>query len=125
MRGVRPNSPIHSTTRVVQHAALVEIFDQRAHGLIELAQLALHGREDAVVHVPAAQIDLDEGHALFDQPAGHQAAVGEAAAAVHVAHLLRLAVDLEGPHLLAGEQRHGLWPAPSRARRRPRRGSAR
>ena len=59
---------------IVEQAALVELLHERAHGFIDDAQLPLEAREYVAVHVPAAEIDLDERHAFFDQAAGHQAA---------------------------------------------------
>ena len=42
--------------------------------------------EIVLMGVPAAQVDFDERDALFDQPAGHQAAAAEAGLAVAFLH---------------------------------------
>ena len=60
-----------------------------AIGRVDLAGQVLDAGEVVLVRVPAAEGDLDERHADLDQPAGHQAAVAEAAGAVL---RLRLAV---------------------------------
>ena len=85
--------------RVVQHAALVEVFDQRAVGLVvhrgDDVLHALDRRERLrAVDVPGdlvehgeERVDRDEPHAGLDQPPGEQAALAEAVHAVALADL--------------------------------------
>ena len=77
--------------RVVEHAALLEILHQAPAALIDVAALARQHLGQVGVDVPAAMIDLHEAHAALDQPARHQAGVGERAALARV-----LAVELVG-----------------------------
>ena len=51
--------------------------------------------EDVGVVVPAAVVERDERHAGLDQPPGEQGPLAEAVAAVGVADLVGLAVDVE------------------------------
>src|SRR5205807_6269622 len=58
--------------------------------------------------VPAWVADGDEAHARLDQPAGQQAALPEARAAVAVAQPRVFAADLEGPaRFWGGDQVQG------------------
>ena len=66
--------------RVVEHSALLEVLDQRVAGLVDVLALAGHTAVDVGVVVPVVVVDLDEADAAFDQAAGHEHAVGEAAA---------------------------------------------
>ena len=65
--------------RVVEHAALLEVLDQRGRGLVDLLGHAGDLVFDAAVMVPVAVIKLDEAHAALGQPPGQQAVGGEGA----------------------------------------------
>ena len=93
--------------RRVQHAALVEVFDQRA------VRLVVHRRDDVLhafdrrerlraVDVPGdfvehgeERVDRDEPHARLDQPPRQQAALAEAVHAVALADAGRLLGQVE------------------------------
>ena len=66
--------------RVVEHAALLEVGDQRG---ARPGRPTRHSsgdvRSDVVVEVPIAVIEVNEPHAALGQPAGEQAVVGERA----------------------------------------------
>src|SRR5262249_54491646 len=63
---------------VLQLAAIREVLHQRAHTLVERRQLAGgEGVEDARVHVPAAEGDLDTRDTGFDQLTGEEAGAAE------------------------------------------------
>ncbi len=95
--------------RVFQQSAFGQVGHQGAGGFVELRQLVVFERgEVAVVGVPTAQIDFHERHALFHQPARHQAAAAKVGAAVLLLHGGVFLADLEGVHLLAGHQADGL-----------------
>jgi hypothetical protein len=64
---------------VIEHAALLEIFDEGVAGLIDVFALAGHAAADVGVMVPVVVIDLDEAHAALGEATGHQHAVGKAA----------------------------------------------
>ncbi len=65
--------------RVVQHAALLEVFQQRVTGLIDVLALAGHPSGDIGMMVPVVVIDLNESHAAFGQSSRHQDRVGKRA----------------------------------------------
>ena len=66
--------------RVVEHAALLEVDDQRGGGLIGFARTGWRMPSGRVaVVVPALVVELDEAHAALGQPAGEQAVGGERA----------------------------------------------
>ena len=65
--------------RVVQHAPLLQVADERGCGLIGLAALDPQLLGQIVVLVPALMEQLHEPHAPFGQPAGNQAIEGVAA----------------------------------------------
>ena len=91
-----------------------QIFEQRGVGVIEvrpdLVLVALDRAERRrSVDVPGdlvedglEHVDGDEPHAPLDQPAGQQAALAEAGAAVAVAHGVRLGFEIERLARLAG-----------------------
>ena len=85
--------------RIVEQAAVLEIFDQRGRGLIGVAALPFQCARQVAVLVPAHVEELNEPHAAFGQPAGQQAVGGIGAGllhlgAVHVEHVLRLVLDV-------------------------------
>src|SRR5262249_33947131 len=82
--------------RRIQEAAFTQVGDELAHRRIDLTGKLRHASEVVLVRVPAAEADLDEGDAGFDEAAGQEAAVGEAARAVARARLLRLVGEIEG-----------------------------
>src|SRR5208283_3639474 len=64
--------------RVLPEAAFVQFADQRAHGLVQVWQLAsAQGVEILAVGVPAAHADLDRRHAILNQTAGQQGRLAE------------------------------------------------
>src|SRR5205085_7485983 len=84
--------------RVFPHAAVVEVFDQGAHAVVEARAIAgADAREDVSVHVPAAEIDFDAAHALLHQLACEEAAHAEAVLhpAVFLNRLRVFVADLE------------------------------
>ena len=80
--------------RVVEHAALLQVGDQRHAGPVDLLGLERDAFLHAAVMVPVLVVKLDEAHAALGQPAGEQAIGGERAiarlAAVEFERLLRL-----------------------------------
>ena len=77
--GVRPNSPPQMTSVSSSKPALLQVLDQRRRGLVGVAALDVELGGQVAVLVPAGVHDLHEPHAALDQPAGHQAVVGERA----------------------------------------------
>ena len=67
--------------RVVEHAALLQVGDQRHAGAVDLLGLQRDALLHAAVMVPVLVIELDEPHAALGQPAGEQAVRGERAVA--------------------------------------------
>ena len=65
--------------RVVQHASLLEIFQQGVTRLIDVLALTGHTTGDIGVVVPVVVVDLNEAHAAFGQSTGHQRGVGKRA----------------------------------------------
>ena len=90
--------------RRVEQPALLQVRQQRADRLIDLAGRAAARRTTmsvpmpSAVRVPAAVIELDEAHAALDEPAREQAVVGERhlarLGAVHLVDLPRLVRDV-------------------------------
>jgi hypothetical protein len=82
--------------RVVQHAACLQIADERRGRLVDRHRARLHAFLDCVVVIPRAVVELDHAHAALGEAAREQAVGGEAAVArfldaVEVEHLgLRL-----------------------------------
>ena len=110
MRGVRPNSPITTTSVLSSRPRSLEIVEQRGERLIETRQAPAHAigavaegvahAHFAAVHVPAGAgraaaslarsgagpaVDGDEADARFDQPAGQQQVLPQGMQAVTVA----------------------------------------
>ena len=77
--------------RVVEHAALLQVLDQRGRGLVGVAALRRQLARDAFVMVPAHVIELDEAHAALGQAAGENAVGGVGAGLARIG-----AVQLEG-----------------------------
>ena len=103
--GVRPNSPNIITSVSSQHAALGQVVEQGADGLIDDRQVLAQPLEVVGVRVPADRlVDGDEAHARLDQPPGQQQPLAELVAAVAVAQLVRLLVDVEGPVASRGDR---------------------
>ena len=59
--------------RVVEHAALFQVLDQRGRSLVDLRGGSLDVLLDRAVMVPVAMVELDEPHAALGQAAGQQA----------------------------------------------------
>ena len=85
--------------RIVQHAALLQVRQQRRRRLVHIAALIgqVFGKREMLV--PAAMEDLREPHTAFRHPARQQTTVGERAwngdvLAVHVQNVLRLVADI-------------------------------
>lgn len=84
---------------VVEHAALFEIFEQGADGLVALFGEFAVVHFDVVVIIPrlaCTMPDLDEADAAFKQAAGDEDLAGLGALAVHGADVVRFATDIEG-----------------------------
>ena len=63
--------------RVVEHAALLEIFNQRGAGLVGVLTILLDVLHQVSVLVPGLVKELNESHAAFHQTAREQAVIGE------------------------------------------------
>ena len=84
--------------RGIEHAALVQIFQQSGERAIELRQQHfLHDVEIVAVCivVKPALGDRHEAHATFDQPSREQRALAHRRAAVFFTQGLRLGIDVE------------------------------
>src|SRR5262249_49254543 len=89
--------------RLVEHFAGIEIAQQSGEAGVEAgAKLLLHAREVVPVRVPAgareAELvpeDRDETRARFDEPPGCEARLAEERHAVRLAHVPRLALNVE------------------------------
>ena len=66
--------------RIVEHPALLEVFDEGVAGLVDVLALARHTPADVGVVVPVIVVNLDEAYAALNEAAGHEYAVGEAPA---------------------------------------------
>src|SRR5437762_3481071 len=62
--------------RIVQHAALFQILDQRRRGLVRVAALRRELARDRFVVVPSHVLELHETHAALGQAAGQNAVGG-------------------------------------------------
>ena len=78
---------------------LLEVLQERRHGLVHLGGGAAHRFEVAIVRVPAAVVDGDVRHAVFDEAARRQQLLAD----LGVAAALRRAVALAQRVLLARE----------------------
>ena len=76
---MRPNSPPQIDQRVVEHAALLQVVDQRGRGLVDFLGLHRDVVLDVAVVVPVAVVELDEPHAALGEPPREQAVGGERA----------------------------------------------
>ena len=107
--------------RVVQHAAIAEVLDQRRKPIVEhrphqVAVAADRAERRRAVNVPRnfvkhrlEHIDGHEAHTGFDQPPGEQTALSETITAVFVANVVLFAVHLESrARLLRRHQGIGL-----------------
>ena len=110
---------------VVEHAAHVEVLDQGAEALIELAAVVADQVEVLAVAVPAAVGQRHAANAGLDQPAGHQQMIVDGRSAV-VLELVRLAVAVALADLVGSRaQVEGVEQlAGGRARRGPARSAA-
>ena len=84
--------------RVVEHAPLLQIGQQGGDRLVDLAGELAVIRFDVVVVVPrlaGAVPELHEAHAALEEPPGDQRLPAMHAAAIQVAHVLRLAGEVE------------------------------
>ena len=86
--------------RVIKHAALFEIAQERGGALICIAALRGHAFGGITVGIPSAMIKLDEPHAALSQAACKQTIVGVAAGfggvgAVHIEHALGFALGID------------------------------
>ena len=61
--------------RVFEHAALLEVADERGRGPLGVDALLFELREQVVVLVPTRVHELHEAHPVLEQPAGDQAVV--------------------------------------------------
>ncbi len=106
--GVRPNSPIHTTKRLIEHAALLEVGDQSREPRIDLAGVLADFFMVLLVRVPAVGAHFDERNARLDQAAGQQAALAERCPPVGVAERVGFVVEVEGPHVRRKDHPGGL-----------------
>ncbi len=74
-----PEFPSEYHQRVVQHASLLQVLNQRPARLVDLLALAGQHFGQIAMDIPATVINLDEAYAAFCQPSGHQCAVCETA----------------------------------------------
>src|SRR5262249_31791748 len=81
--------------RRVEEPARVKVLDQGGDGGLKGGKLAVERREELDVVVPSPFIQGDEGDARLDQPARQEAALAERIAAVEIAELRGLALDVE------------------------------
>ena len=65
--------------RLVEHAALLQVLDERGRSLVDLRGGPLDVLFDHAVMVPVAMVELDEPHAPLGQPPGQQAVGAERA----------------------------------------------
>ena len=66
--------------RIVEHPALLEVFDEGVAGLVDVLALAWHASADVGVVVPVIMVNLDEAYAAFNEATGHEHAVRKATA---------------------------------------------
>ena len=105
---MRPNSPPQITSVSSSSPRCFRSFTSAAHGCVGVLALDLELRVEVAVLVPAGVHSCTKRTPRSDQPAGHQAVVGEAALALHVG-----AVHLED--VLAARWRNRSAPARSSA----------
>ena len=106
--GVRPNSPIQTTSVLLEHAPLLQVGDQGGEPRVDLVGQLADLLVVLLVGVPAVGADLDEGDAGLDQPAGQQAALAERGPAVGVAERLGLLIEVERLHVGREDHLGGL-----------------
>ncbi len=63
--------------RVIEHAALFEVFEKRGRGLVGELGCGGHVLFDAAVVVPAAVVELHEADTAFEHASGEQAVGGK------------------------------------------------
>ena len=80
--GVRPNSPMHTTSVESRSLRSPRSREERGQRRIERAHELLGAAEVVLVRVPAVEHDLDEAHAGLDEAARHEAAAAEVGVAV-------------------------------------------
>ena len=101
IRGVRPNSPIATTSVESYSPRCDQVVDQGRDGPVQRRDqlpgpvLGLELRRRAVV-VPGHAVDRHERRARLDQPSGQEGALAEGVPAVAVAEHVRLGGDVEG-----------------------------
>ena len=107
--GVRPNSPHQHDQRLVEQAALPQVFQQRRIGQVHrrhqarsssrvgvLACVSQAGLSAGVAR-HARPVDLHQRHARLDQPPRQQHALAELIAAIAIAHRRRFLIQVERP----------------------------
>ena len=99
--------------RVVEHAALLEVGDQRHAGAVDLLGLERDAVLDAAVVVPVLVVELDEAHAALGQPAGEQAVAGKGT----IARLAAVELERLGLFAATGPSAPARWPASGRPSR--------
>src|SRR5205823_8212100 len=85
--------------RFVEQAALLQVLEQGADGLVALFGEAAMVDLDVVMAIPGLTLavpDLDEADAALNEPAGDEDLLGLRAGAVHIANMLRLLTHVEG-----------------------------
>ena len=94
---------------VVEHAPVVEVFDQGRDRRVEGRQMLFQALLDVVVVVPVAGVDGDAGAPRLDQPPRQQGALAVEVPAVAVAQLRVFLAEVEGlAHAVAGHHLQGL-----------------
>ena len=102
MRGVRPNSPMHTITVCSSMPRRGKVVDQGREPLVEIGQQPrLESVEDALMQVPAVERDFDKGDADFDESAGHHEAAAEVVVSVGGEDVGPFFLTAKGGHLLA------------------------
>ena len=84
---------------VIKQAALLQITDQRSNRPVDVRRQFAGRRVMVRVRVPGlavAIINLNKAHSTLHQTAGHEAAIGEMALAIHLTDTLRLQVHIKG-----------------------------
>jgi hypothetical protein len=79
---------------VVEHPALVEVFDESGDGAVNFGATLIHSLFDAAVHVPATVVDGDKTAAGFAEATGHEHLFAESlAVAVHHTGVFKFQVE--------------------------------
>ena len=72
MRGVRPNSPVMTSSTSWSRPRWCDVLEEGGDRVIDLRAEVLHGVGDLAVHVPAAVVQRHEADARLAQPPRQQ-----------------------------------------------------